>query len=94
MKECDRDVKNSEGFLILRVKNEELAKATNQGYCVCDSCFSSPDEGYYVAVLNMWFCPKCYVKWKKTAIRYSEDIPVETKNYRRYKELLSSYGSY
>ena len=83
------EVKTSEGFLVLKVSNQGLAKATDQEYCVCDQCLASPKEGYYVAVLNSWLCPLCYAKWKKRATRYSEDIPIEERNYRRYKELIS-----
>lgn len=83
------EIKTSEGFLVLKVSNQELAKATGQEYCICDHCLASPEEGYYVAVLNSWLCPECYANWKKTATRYSEDIPVEERNYRRYKELIS-----
>ena len=82
------EVKTSEGFLVLKVSNQELAKATKQEHCVCDHCLASPEEGYYVAVLNSWLCPLCYADWKKHATRYSEDVPVEERNYRRYKTLL------
>jgi hypothetical protein len=83
------EVKTSEGFLVLKVSNQELAKATDQEYCVCDHCLASPKEGYYVAVLNSWLCPLCYANWKKHATRYSEDIPVEERNYQFYKNLIS-----
>ena len=86
------EVKTSEGFLVLKVSNYELAKATNQEYCVCDHCLASPEEGYYVAVLNSWLCPKCYADWKKRATRYSEDVPVEEKNYQFYKNLISNFN--
>ena len=82
------EVKTSEGFLVLKVSNQELAKATNQEHCVCDHCLASPEEGYYVAVLNSWLCPLCYAKWKKHATRYSKDIPVEEINYQYYKNKL------
>ena len=83
------EVKTSEGFLVLKVSNYELAKATNQEYCVCDHCLASPEEGYYVAVLNSWLCPKCYANWKKRATRYFTDVPIEEKNYQFYKNLIS-----
>ena len=83
------EVKTSEGFLVLKVSNYELAKATGTQYAICDNCCFDDEYGYYVAVLNSWLCPLCYAKWKKTATRYSEDVPVEERNYRRYKELIS-----
>ncbi len=89
MKRCSRDVENEQGFMILRVFRNELEEATNQKRCVCDDCLSSPEYGYYVAVLNRWLCPKCYSHWVATATRYREDIPVEEKNYKFYRNLLN-----
>lgn len=89
MKKCSRDIDNYQGFLILRVKRRELEDATYQEHCVCDNCLASPEEGYYVAVLNRWLCAKCYAAWKEYAVRYSEDIPIEEKNYLIYRELLN-----
>ena len=83
------EIKTSEGFLVLKVSNYELAKATGTQYAICDNCCFDDEYGYYVAVLNSWLCPLCYADWKKRATRYSEDIPIEERNYRRYKELIS-----
>lgn len=88
------EVKTSEGFLILKVSNYEVAKATGTQYAICDNCCFDSTEGYYVAVLNSWLCPLCYADWKKHAIRYSEDVPVEERNYQWYKELISRNNEY
>ena len=86
------EVKTSEGFLILKVSNQELAKATGTEQCICDHCINPAEYGYYVAVLNSWLCPLCYADWKKRATRYSEDIPVEERNYQFYKNLISNFN--
>lgn len=83
-----REVKNEKGFRVLSVSRSELEKATCQTHCCCDSCLATPEFGYYVAVLNMWFCPKCYEHWMTTATRYLEDSIVEERNYLKYKTLL------
>ncbi len=83
-----KEIKTDKGFLVLEVKNEELAKATGQDCCVCDDCLEAVEVGYYVAVLNQWLCPKCYNSWIKRATRYTEDIPVEERNYQYYKNLI------
>lgn len=44
--------------------------------------------GYYVAVLNCWFCPKCYNEWYGCATHYPEDIKIENKNFEYYKNLF------
>lgn len=87
MKRCDRDVKNEQGFKILKITKDELEEATEQG-CFCDSCMSTPEYGYYVAVLNRWLCPFCFDRWIQNAIRYREDTLVEEKNYQGYRNLL------
>ena len=85
------EIKTSEGFLIPKASNQELAKATGTKQCICDHCINPAEYGYYVAALNSWLCPPplCYADWKKTATRYSKDVPAEERNYKFYKELIS-----
>lgn len=84
-----KEIKTSEGLLIMKTTNTEFANATNQDFCLCDNCYDISLEGYYVAVLNRWICPLCYMKWKTSAIRYIEDISAEERNYKFYKKLIS-----
>lgn len=86
-----KDFSNDKGFLILEVSREELISALGDRGCigVCDACFSSPESGYYVAVLNQWFCKECYEKWHKRAEYYPEDSKIEERNYKYYKRLFN-----
>ena len=43
---------------------------------------------FYVAVINRWLCPDCFYEWYILAERYKEDIPIELKNYERFKSLF------
>lgn len=44
--------------------------------------------GYYVAVLNRWFCPKCYNEWYEYATHYPEDARIENKNFEHFKIMM------
>lgn len=44
--------------------------------------------GYYIAVLNQWFCPKCYQAWYHRATYYPEDAKVENRNFEFYKNIF------
>ena len=83
-----KPVGGSKRFKVINVPRKVLEAATGQIKCVCDNCLTSPDNGYYVAVLNRWFCPTCYEHWINRAEYYEEDAWVEEKNYNRYMELF------
>ena len=86
-----KKVENEKGFLVLEITREEmLSKLAIYGSVgVCDSCMKSPDVGYYIAVLNQWFCKECFDSWMQRAVRYKDDIPYEEKNFEVYKRLFS-----
>lgn len=86
-----RPVETLKGFKVINVPRKILEAATGQGKCVCDDCLSSPDIGYYVAVLNRWLCPTCYKHWIGYAKRYEEDALVEERNYNFYMKLLKKW---
>lgn len=70
-------------FLIIESSASELYVATG-GTGLCDSCARPSDKGYYIAVLNRWFCPECFEKWKSTARYYPEDMEIEIRNFDFY----------
>lgn len=51
---------------------------------ICDYCSERPEHGYYIAVLNKWFCPKCWKEFKKRAVWYPEDAQIEERNFKHY----------
>lgn len=57
-------------------------------YGVCDFCGNPDGKGYLIPVLNSWFCPECYEKWKKTAIWFPQDADYETKKFQLYSKAL------
>lgn len=86
-----KPVETLKGFKVINVPRKILEATTGQEKCVCDDCLSSPDIGYYVAVLNRWLCPTCYKRWISRATRYAEDIPVEERNYNFYMNFLEKW---
>lgn len=81
-------IDNPKKFRIIEMSLVEVNQAFG-GLGVCDLCCTSPQTGYYIAVLNSWYCPECYNRWVKNAKRYAEDINTEERNFERVKERLS-----
>lgn len=79
-------VDNPKRFKVIELSRNELAKIGGIG--ICDRCNGTSNTGYYVAVLNCWFCPKCYNEWYGCATHYPEDIKIENKNFEFYKNLF------
>jgi len=77
---------NEKGFLIIKTENvDDTLKLGGLG--ICDYCNKADFTGYYIAVLNAWYCEECFNDWYKRAIRYSEDIKYEEKNFNFYSFL-------
>ena len=85
-----RIINNIKGFKVIEISSIEMF-AIGCGN-ICDDCGEMSKNGYYVAVLNRWFCPACYADWAEHATNYATehnaDGRVETKNFERFKTLL------
>lgn len=83
---------NEKGFKVIEVTANEMVKIGCGN--ICDHC-GEPHfgTGYYIAVLNRWFCPACYEDWYGTATNYANehnaDGRVETKNFNFFCNLLN-----
>lgn len=82
-----KKIENEKGFLVIEASAREIYIAAG-GIGICDRCNSPAEVGYYIAVLNCWYCPKCYAEWYQNAINYPEDRDVELRNYKFYSERL------
>lgn len=53
---------NKKGFKVIQVSRSELMDKLGLygAMGVCDRCNGITSTGYYIAVLNQWFCPDCY----------------------------------
>lgn len=81
---------NKRGFKVIQVSRSELMDKLGLygARGVCDRCNGITSTGYYIAVLNQWFCPKCYQDWYHRAKRYPEDVAIENKNFEFYKNMF------
>ena len=66
---------NKKGFKVIQISRKELVEELGQygAIGICDYCNETASTGYYIAVLNQWFCPKCYQAWYHRATYYPED---------------------
>lgn len=86
-------IENEKGFKVIEVTGREMLKIGCGN--ICDNCAEMESgTGYYVAVLNRWFCPECYEKWYRDATNYANeynaDGRVEAKNFAFIKMLLGA----
>lgn len=72
-------------FLIIECTAAELYAACG-GPGICDYCAIPAAVGYYIAVLNHWYCPECFERWKSHAHYYPEDADVERRNFEFYAQ--------
>ena len=79
---------NKKGFKVIRTENRAEALMLG-GAGVCDWCNIKSKTGYYVAVLNHWYCDACFHDFYCRAVFYKEDMKIEMKNYNRF---LPVYG--
>lgn len=78
---------NDKGFKVIRT--ESLVETLKLGgIAMCDSCNGASFTGYYIAVLNRWYCDKCFNEWYAWAKRYDEDSKIEERNFERYSSKL------
>lgn len=84
---------NDKGFKVISLSTEDAASigfgVYGSGACVCMHCNGTiKGDIYYIAVLNDTMDKECYDRWYKGAKRYTEDIPIEDRNFNYYKEAL------
>ena len=80
-------VENKKGFKVIKMNSFELSDKLG-GYGICDFCNNAVFNGYYIAVLNRWFCLECYNEWISIAVRYQQDTTIEERNFKRVKGLF------
>lgn len=74
-------------FLLIECTAGELMNAVGSDTCICDWCgksFLPSDKGVYIAVLNQWYCQRCFEEWVERATWYPEDVDVERRNFEFY----------
>lgn len=74
-------------FKVIKVSAAELCRAIGSPG-ICDYCGKPHEEGYYIAVLNSWYCPNCYERFIKCRKWHIEDANIEDRNFKYYSKLL------
>lgn len=87
-------VNSDKGFKIIEFSSEEMSILTGNPTPICDDCNEEAEQGYYIAVLNQWFCRKCADEWHKIAEYYPEDSEAEEKNYNYYMQKATKHGMF
>lgn len=85
-------INNSKGFKVIQVKAVELIGVIPHAMGICDYCGQASLDGYYIAVLNSYYCSDCYNDWCKRAEYFEEDRPYEENSFNRMLGLLKSKG--
>lgn len=80
-------IENEKGFKVIEITAREMLEIGCGN--ICDHCGETSENGYYVAVLNRWFCPACYEEWRKHTTPINRgDLWVESKNFNYFQMLL------
>lgn len=85
-------VDNPKGFKVIEISRSEiLDKMAKHGSVgICDDCGTPHSkDGFYIAVLNRWYCPKCYNEWLARAKWYHEDEHYETSHFELYRKVFN-----
>ena len=78
-----RIVENPKGFKVIELSRLEIVHNIWGSMGICDCCNETAPTGYYIAVLNQWFCPKCYAEW----LEYAEIIRMTSRMKRKFQQL-------
>ena len=81
-------VKNDKGFKVVKMSMHEINVAFGS-LGICDACNKGSFVGYYIAVLNSWYCENDYLKFLQYATNYPEDSMVENRNFEIVKQRLN-----
>ena len=84
---------NKKRLLVVKMSWREYVAATDT-FGICDCCGSSDfDEGgYYVALVNDWYCKTCFDAYYSGAVRASSDLIKERENWNKMVGKLRDLG--
>ena len=86
---------NDKRLLAIKMSWREYVAVTDTfGFCSCCGTQDFQEDGYYVAVVNDWYCKTCYDAYIAGAKRYSVDLIKERKNYNKMVESLKDIGTW
>ena len=86
---------NDKNLLIIKMTWREYVAITDS-FGICDCCGTQQfdNRGYYVALVNDWYCPTCLDAYLKGAKRYSVDLEKERYNFNNVVSKLKDLGTW
>ena len=79
-------------FKVIECTAAELMDAYKTQFCVCDFCGTPAlpsDKGYYIPVLNHWYCGKCFEDFKSDQTWHPEDKGFEDYQLEKAKRFFN-----
>ena len=86
-----RKFKIKQGLIVYETDAQTMIDAFD-GLGLCDSCCFYSPKGYYIPVLNSYYCPKCFEDWLTRARRYESDVPYENNKIENFEFMLRVLG--
>lgn len=86
-------VKNSKGFTVIRMSYMEYAAITDT-FARCELCGEETTDGYYIPLIQHWYCENCYNLWNRTAVYYKIDAETERRLFNVMKHKIDLLGSW
>lgn len=86
---------NDKNLLVIKMSWREYVAITDSfGLCDCCGTQDFSDGGYYVALVDDWYCSHCYNLYMSGAQRFSVDLEKERQNYNRVVNALKGLGTW
>lgn len=73
---------------------EYVACTDTFGFCSCCGTQVFDEDGYYVAVVDDWYCKTCFDAFYSGATHFSVDLAKERSNYNKMVVLLKDLGTF
>lgn len=86
-----RKFKTKQGLVVYETDAKTVIDAFD-GLGLCDACCTYSPKGYYIPVLNSYYCPKCYEDWLTRAKKFVQDEWYETRKIDEFEFMLKVLG--
>lgn len=87
--------KNTKYFLVIKMSWREYVAITDSfGLCDCCGTDDFDKDGYYVAVVDSWYCETCFDAYYESAKHFSVDAIKERANYNVKVAKLRDLGTW
>ena len=79
--------------IVACTRREWMAYSETFGDChLCGDEVYLDDLMYYIPVLNVAYCERCYKLWATSAMFYKVDLKIETENLQKIKRAFKEMG--